>query len=55
VRPTMRPVWDRRDGPPLTFMNARLSGLNSDWLFAELTSMREADTSKQIVETRVWA
>jgi hypothetical protein len=52
-------MWPSVLGPqqcrPLTFLNARSSGLNSDWLFAEASSLREADTSKQIVETRVWA
>jgi hypothetical protein len=36
-------------------MNARSSGLNSDWLFAEASSLREADASKQIAETQVGA
>ena len=41
--------------PPLTLVNAHSSGLNSDWLFAELSSLREGDTSKQVLETRVRA
>ena len=54
--PTVRPsvLGPSRWSPP-TFVSARSSGLNCDWLFAEASSLREADTSKQIVETRVGA
>src|SRR5260370_3521715 len=42
-----------RDGTPRAFMNARLSKLDSDWSFAEVSLLLEADTSNQILETRI--